>query len=268
MAFLTANPDAVVVSEIEDGLGIWEVGGYFQVKPDAVELALLSAAFGARKFTLSELPDSGWQEKVNRELAPVRAGRFVVHGSHWKDVVCCDEVPILIDASLAFGTGHHPTTGGCLEILDRLQHEGCSVRHAADIGTGTGVLAIAMTKIWRCSVLACDSDPTAVATARFNVKKNSAGSNIQCLESKGVGNSSFLEAAPFDLITANILSKPLIQLADSLIGLLKPGGMAILSGITLEQCETVCEAYAEAGADRIKKLHRDGWVTILLKRVC
>ena len=142
MEELEPEPTGVGVFEIEDGSGLWEIGGYFIEAPNEVELALLSAAYHAQGFVVSEVPDTDWVDKVRRELTPVVAGRFFVYGSHDADKIPEGSEPLLIEAAMAFGTGHHGTTQGCLEALDRLAGEGFVGRSVADIGCGTAVLAM------------------------------------------------------------------------------------------------------------------------------
>ena len=159
------TPVGVGTFEIEDGSGLWEVGAYFVEKPDETGLMLLAMAFGARPFTLSELPEIDWVAKVKRELCPVEAGRFFVYGSHDADKVPADCEPLLIEAAMAFGTGHHGTTLGCLRALDRLSEGGFQGENVADIGCGTAVLGMAAARIWPNPVMVSDIDEVAVDVA-------------------------------------------------------------------------------------------------------
>ena len=259
-------PDATVISEIEDGSGVWEVGGYFATRPESSSLALLAAAFGAREFVLSELPDIDWVGKVNRQLAPVRSGRFVVHGSHSRIAAAAGELPILIEASLAFGTGHHATTTGCLQTLDLLRRQGVEVQSAVDLGCGTGVLAVAMAKLWNCSVFASDNDPTAVEIAHHNCAANQVSGRVSCIVAEGLRHREY-EDTKFDLIAANILSEPLKSLAPSIARCVRSRGHLVLSGIVSEQAATVIRAYQECGVNSIRLLVRDSWATLLLRKL-
>ena len=172
MEELTPEPTGVGVFELEDDSGLWEVGGYFTETPDAAGLALLAAAYGAQPFVVSELPETDWVAHVKRELSPVEAGRFFVYGSHDADKVPADRIPLLIEASMAFGTGHHGTTLGCLRALDRLIAQGFEARKVADIGCGTAVLAMAAARVWDGDMLASDIDAVAVEVAEANLKAN------------------------------------------------------------------------------------------------
>src|SRR5690349_7521927 len=145
---LDPPPFAVGHFEIEDGSGLFEVGAHFEDEPDAIALELLAAVHGARSWTVSEVPDVDWVAKVRRDLPPVEAGRFFLHGSHDADKVPPNRVPLLIEAAMAFGTGHHGTTLGCLRVIDRLEAEGFRPRNVADVGAGTAVLAMAAAQAW------------------------------------------------------------------------------------------------------------------------
>ncbi|MEM9494317.1 MAG: 50S ribosomal protein L11 methyltransferase, partial [Myxococcota bacterium] len=154
-------PSGLGIFEVEDGSGLWEVGGYFTSKPDPAALALLAAAFDAKPFAVSKLDDRDWVAEVRRELSPVEAGRFTVHGGHDAHRVGPHRLGLRIEAAMAFGTGHHGTTRGCLILLSRLMQRGVKARRVADIGCGTGVLAMAAARAWRVPVVATDLDAVA-----------------------------------------------------------------------------------------------------------
>ncbi len=261
---LSPEPTGVGVSEIEDGLGLWEVGGYFEAEPDEAGLALLVVMHGARPFTVSELPDEDWVAKVKRELTPVEAGRFFVYGSHDADKVPDDCCPLLIEAALAFGTGHHGTTLGCLRALDRLIEGGFTGRSVLDLGCGTAVLAMAAARMWQGTILASDIDEVAVDVARTNVKANNLSGQIECIEAEGLSHPRLKEAAPFDLIFANILKGPLISLAPGISAALAENGYVILSGILNEQADEVVEVYSRCGNNLIDRIMIGEWTTIIL----
>ena len=196
MENLMPEPTGVGVFEIEDGSGLWEVGGYFTEMPDDTALALLSAAMGAKPFVVSELPETDWVAHVKRELSPVAAGRFFVYGSHDADKVPDGVEPLLIEAAMAFGTGHHGTTLGCLRALDRLAAGGFEGRHVVDIGCGTAVLAMAAARIWPAPVLASDIDEVAVEVARSNVAANGLEDRVTCVEAAGFDHPALRSAGP------------------------------------------------------------------------
>ncbi|KAJ02124.1 50S ribosomal protein L11 methyltransferase [Sulfitobacter mediterraneus] len=265
MERLEPEPTGVGVFEMEDGSGLWEVGGYFEEAPDETALALLATAMGAKPFVVSELPETDWVAHVRRELAPVEAGRFFVYGSHDADKVPEGREPLLIEAAMAFGTGHHGTTLGCLRALDRLANDGFHGRNVADIGCGTAVLAMGAARIWPETVLASDIDEVAVDVAAANVLANGLEGRVKCVEAAGFDHPDLAAAAPFDLVFANILKGPLIALAPDMAQALQPGGYAILSGILNEQADEVIEVYARSGINLVHRESIVDWTTLTLR---
>jgi len=263
---LVPEPTGVGVFEIEDGSGLWEVGAYFVEAPDGVGLALLSAAFDAKPFVVSELPEVDWVSHVKRELAPVQAGRFFVYGSHDADKVPDGSVALLIEAAMAFGTGHHGTTLGCLRALDALILDGFVGENVADIGCGTAVLAMAAARVWPNPVLASDIDLVAVDVARANVKCNNLQGQVNCVEAAGFDAPELKQAAPFDLVFANILKGPLIGLAPEMAGSVVQDGYVILSGILNEQADEVYDVYARIGFNLVERESIVDWTTLTLKK--
>lgn len=244
---LLPEPTGVGVFEVEDGSGLWEVGGYFTEQPDAIGLDLLAAAFGAKPFAVSELPEVDWVAHVKRELAPVTAGRFFVYGSHDADNVPTGSIPLLIEAAMAFGTGHHGTTLGCLRAFDRVLSGGQEFQNVLDLGCGTAVLAMAAARTLNAQVMASDIDPVAVDVAVANLAANDMQGQVACVESMGFDAPAVQAAAPYDLIFANILKGPLMALADEMASHCAPGGVIILSGILVEQADGVIARYTDAG---------------------
>jgi len=263
---LDPAPTGVGVFEVEDGKGIWEVGGYFLDAPDDIDLALLSAAFGAGPFVVSEVPDQDWVAKVRRELPPVEAGRFFVYGSHDAALLPEGRVGLLIDAAMAFGTGHHGTTLGCLRAYDRLLNDARRFDNVLDLGCGTAVLAMAAARMGAASVLASDIDPVAVEVALANVKANRLEGRVGCVESIGFDSPVVQAGAPFDLIFANILKGPLIELAPDIAAHLASGGLAILSGLLIEQAEEIVEVYQSQGFDLQSREDLGEWSALTLCR--
>jgi ribosomal protein L11 methyltransferase len=265
MEAMNPAPEGVGCFEIEDGSGLWEVGGYFTEAPDPAELALLALAFGARPFALSELPETDWVAKVQRELHPVEAGRFLLYGSHDADRVPPGRVALLIDATTAFGTGHHGTTRGCLLALERLVVAGVVPARVADIGCGTAVLAMAAARVYpQAGVWASDIDPVAVEVATENVAANGLAGRVVCLEAAGLDAPALAAAMPFDLVFANILAGPLVALAPDIGRAVAPGGRAILSGLLVEQADSVLAAYAAAGLSLEARDDLGEWSTLTL----
>lgn len=267
MEGLDPAPTGVGVFEIEDASGLWEVGGYFSDRPDEAGLALLAAIHGAKAFAVSRLDDRDWVAQVRRELTPVEAGRFVVHGGHDTHRVPGHRIGLCIEAAMAFGTGHHGTTRGCLLLLDRLARRGHRPRRVADIGCGTGVLAMAAAALWRIPAVASDIDPVASATARENVRANKMRPWVRTARAIGTRSDLMRAGAPYDLIFANILAAPLKRLAPEIAAILTPGGHAILSGLLTRQAPGVAAVYRGHGFVVEERLTLGEWTTLGLRRV-
>ena len=266
MERLAPAPTGIGVTKVEDGSGLYEVGGYFEAEPDAAGLAVLAAAFGARPFAVSELPDVDWVAHVRRELAPVEAGRFFVHGSHDAGKVPAGKIGLLIEAAMAFGTGHHGTTLGCLRALDWLIDEGFRPERLADIGCGTAVLSMAASAQWGVAAIASDADPVAVDVAQCNVNANGLSELVTCLEATGFGHPVLDSEAPFDLIFANILKGPLIALAPDIAAASNNGGKVILSGILNAQAAEILKVYFDLGFNHSYREEIVDWTTLLLTK--
>jgi ribosomal protein L11 methyltransferase len=267
MERMDPEPTGVGVFEIEDGSGLWEVGAYFLEPPDQVMLEVLATAFGAKPFALSELPEVDWVAHVRRELSPVDAGRFFVFGSHDADKVPAGRVPLQIEATVAFGTGHHGTTLGCLLAFDHLLTEGWRPAKVVDIGCGTAVLAMAAAAtLPEALVIASDIDRVAVDVAEANVAINDLGGRIECLEAAGLDHARIRAAGPYDLVFANILKGPLIELAPSIATHLATGGRAILSGLLSVQADSVTAAYEASGLVLNNRSDIGEWSTLVLQK--
>jgi ribosomal protein L11 methyltransferase len=266
MERLVPEPTGIGVFEVEDGSGLWEVGGYFTEAPDETALMLLASAMGAKPFVISELPETDWVAHVRRELAPVEAGQFFVYGSHDADKVPDDCEPLLIEAAMAFGTGHHGTTLGCLRAVDRLANDGFVGQNVADIGCGTAVLGMAAARIWPNAVLVSDIDQVAVDVAEVNIAANDLVGRVIAVEAAGFDHPDLLAAAPYDLVFANILKGPLVALAPDMAKHLAPDGYAILSGILNEQADEIVAVYARNGINLVHREEIVEWTTLTLKK--
>ena len=264
---LTPEPIGVGVFELEDGSGLWEVGAYFSEKPDDISLALLAAVFQAEEFKISELPQIDWVSKVQRSLKPVVAGRFFVYGSHDSDKVPPDCEPLLIEASMAFGTGHHGTTKGCLLALEQLITDGFKAKNVIDVGCGTAVLAMAAARIFSANVIASDIDSVAHSVAKMNILANGLDRNIQCFEASGFAHEQIKTKNPFDLIFANILLAPLLAIATDMSKYSLSGGYVVLSGILSEQAELVVNKYTGVGFSLSNQIEIGEWVTIIFRKI-
>ncbi|MDO7556268.1 MAG: 50S ribosomal protein L11 methyltransferase [Loktanella sp.] len=264
---LMPEPTGTGIFEVEDGSGLWEVGAYFTEAPDAAGLAILASMHGVKDFLISEIPETDWVSHVRRELAPVEAGRFFVYGSHDADKVPAGRVPLLIEAAMAFGTGHHGTTLGCLRAFDRLLGEGFKGGSIIDVGCGTAVLAMAAAAVLPSKVLASDIDPVAVDVAEANVAANGLTGKVECVVAAGFDAPALKENAPYDLIFANILKGPLIGLAPEMGPAVKTGGYVILSGILNEQADAVIDVYCANGFNLVQRDSIVDWTTLTLSKM-
>lgn len=261
---LDPEPTGIGVIMLEDGRGTCEVGGYFADAPDEIALALLAAAHGAAEFTVSKLPDVDWVARVRRELAPVDAGRFRVICGSGIETVPEGRILIRIQSSMAFGTGHHGTTLGCLKALDRLARNGTIIRKVADIGCGSAVLAMAAQLACGAEVLASDVDPVAIEVARANLCANGLEDSVELVEAPGFDDARL--AGPFDLVLANILRDPLLGMAEDMAQALREGGHAVLGGILTEQADPVARRYASTGFSLRLREDIGDWSTLTLTR--
>jgi ribosomal protein L11 methyltransferase len=196
----------------------------------------------------------------------VPAGRFVVHGAHDRERVPANKLAIEIEAALAFGTGHHGTTRGCLLLLDHVL-KAYQPRRVLDLGTGTGVLGIAAAKALKIGVLASDIDPPSVKVAQENARLNETGNLVQVIRATGFSAPGFAQRGPFDLVLANILANPLRQLATPMAQHLAPGALVILSGLLTPQARGVIAAYRSRGLVPLRHLRIEGWSSLLLRKV-
>jgi ribosomal protein L11 methyltransferase len=259
----------LAITEIDEANDIHEVSVYVENADLDSTLELTASALTqagiASELAVETLPDIDWVAKSLEGLKPVRAGRFLVHGAHDRAQRRAGELAIEIEAGLAFGTGHHGTTSGCLEMLERVVRRE-QPRLALDLGTGSGVLGIAVAKLAHIPVLATDIDPIAVRVARDNARLNQTEQDISFEVAAGFHHAIFARQRAFDLIVANILAGPLMRLAPQMARQLRPGGSLILSGILDRQRNAVVAAYVGQNFRHVATLHREGWVTLHLKR--
>lgn len=249
----------------------WNIALYSETKPDetflAGHIARLASSCGiaAPLLRISQLPAKDWVSEVQKGFVPVHAGRFFVHCSTYAGIIPASHCALQINASLAFGTGEHETTSGCLLMLDRL-----SRRHRfsnmLDMGCGTGILSIAMAKTWRNQVLAADIDANAVRITKANAHANCVLPYITAIESNGYSARAIGKKAPYDLIMANILAEPLVKFAKDLRKCLKPGGVAVLSGLLHWQENRVLAAHRMQGLRLVGRLREHGWSVLVLRR--
>ena len=256
-----------------DGGRAWLMEAYFGSEPDEAAIRALIAAAAdettARAATFGMTEKRDWVANSLAGLKPVRAGRFLVHGRHDRSRVRANDVAIEIEAGLAFGTGHHGTTRGCLMHFDRLlkrRRNFLGAGRVLDVGCGAGVLAIAAAKVLRRKVWLGDIDPVAVAVANANARLNGVGAFCRAIVSRGVENQRLREAAPYDLVFANILARPLRLLAPSLAAVISADGEAIVSGLLLADVSGVLASWRAQGFDLVERIELEGWASLRLRR--
>jgi ribosomal protein L11 methyltransferase len=254
------------VAAFEGADGCWNIEIHFEKPPDepAVRRLVQELGVDARDLTFDVIAARDWVAASLSELKPVTAGRFSVHGPHDRESIAPNRLGIEIEAALAFGTGHHGTTRGCLLALDEVVKH-TKPRRVLDIGTGTGVLAIAAAKALRVPVLASDIDPESVRIARENARLNGVAPLVECVRAAGLGAPRFRARAPFELVFANILLEPLRKMARPLTPLLAPGATVILSGLLAAQENPALAAYRPHGLTLVRRIPLGEWVTLVLR---
>lgn len=256
------------VAAFERSDGGWNVALHFANPPDEERIrALVALAAGdevSRTVIFDSIAARDWVEASLEGLAPVPASRFIVHGRHDRARVPPNKLGIEIEAALAFGTGHHGTTRGCLLLLDDVLHSKMP-RRILDLGAGTGVLAIAAAKALRRNVLASDIDQRSTAVARENAVSNGVRNLVQSICATGFSAPLFRARAPFDLVLANILANPLRQMAPAMARHLAPDAMVILSGLLPQQTRSVIATYRAQGVVLIRQIRIDGWCSLLMQ---
>ncbi|HUU67217.1 MAG TPA: 50S ribosomal protein L11 methyltransferase [Methyloceanibacter sp.] len=264
----TEEPQALSVSYFDLGNGQYEVSALYGELPpeDALTVLIAKAAEGdaVTKLRLEEMANQDWVTLSQGQRGPVRAGRFVIHGSHDRDTIPRGRFAIEIDASNAFGTAHHASTRGCLLALHELAKRG-RPDLVLDLGTGSGVLAIAAARTFDRPVVATDNDPVAVAIAADNARKAGVSQQVHAVVAEGFAHKALRRVRP-DLILANILARPLFGLAPAMAKSLQPGGIAILSGLTADQARAIEARYCSHGFIPEKRIILDGWATLVLGR--
>jgi ribosomal protein L11 methyltransferase len=262
--------------------GEWRVEGFADHPPDraAIEAMLEVAALGHASafagtdpFTglvIERVPDQDWLAINQASFPPLRIGRYFIYGSHHKGGVPAGAIGLRIDAAAAFGTGEHATTRGCLLALDHLARyrsaRGRRFLKVLDMGTGTAILAMAASRSWAVPVLACDIDAGSLRVAGLNLRVNGRRGRVRLFHSDGYTNRLIRREAPFDLVTANILARPLMQMAADLAAVLAENGIVVLSGLLVRQVPAVLSAHRAAGLTLRRRIMIDGWATLILAR--
>jgi ribosomal protein L11 methyltransferase len=259
-----------VIAAFEGPGGRWHITVHFAEPPDQTSIReLVGIAAGdeaARAIAFDTVEARDWVRATLDQLVPVRAGRFMVHGRHDRAKVAPNRLGIEIEAALAFGTGHHGTTRGCLELLDDVL-KAYRPRRVLDLGTGTGVLAIAAAKALRIGLLASDIDPLSVRVARDNARLNGVGDLVTTIRATGFSAPQFARRGPFDLVLANILANPLRQMATPMASHLEPSALVILSGLLPPQAQSVIAAYRSRGLVLERHIQVEGWSSLLMRHV-
>ena len=247
----------------------WLVEIYFGHEPDEVEVRrLVATACGdelSASATFSRVEQRDWVAASLEGLEAVREGRFVIHGSHGRARVGVGDIGIEIEAALAFGTGHHGTTRGCLAALNAVARRRLP-RRILDVGTGTGVLAIAAARRWKLPVAAGDIDPIAVTTAAANARANRASPFVRPVLAKGTAQQQLRAGGPYDLVFANILARPLKALAPAVRPLVAHGGEIVLSGLLGGDVPGVVSAYRTQGFVLTRRRDLEGWATLMMRK--
>jgi ribosomal protein L11 methyltransferase len=275
--------EAMASSSGPEDNGCWSLELHFREPPDEERMRTLigSAAGGsvAERVRFERLPPADWVRKSLTDLRPVPVGRFVVHGSHDRGRIPVNRIAIEIEASLAFGTGHHASTQGCLLAIDLLMKRArrkrrANARHPSrsrrepmlDVGTGSGVLAIAAAKAFRRRVFASDVDTRSVAIARENARLNRVAHFVDVLRAAGLKHRAFRARSPYELIVANILLHPLREMATEIAQLAGPNAHVVISGLLVAQATAALARYRARGLVLARRIALDGWTTLVLQR--
>jgi ribosomal protein L11 methyltransferase len=256
--------EALSSFEVDDGKA-WKIEVFGEIEPDAAAVETAVQAFGDFKAEIARVPEKDWVAESQRGLPSLTAGPFFIHGSHHQGKLPAGKIVFEIDAGMAFGTGRHETTRGCLLALARLAKDGFKAKKPLDVGTGTGILAFGMARLFKVPVIGGDNDKDSVRVARENAALNGLKRAVKILNSDGYKAAAIRGAAPFDLVCANILANPLIELAPALAGVLARNGRAVLSGLLRTQEKDVLAAHRALGLELDFRLRLKDWSVLVLK---
>ncbi len=256
----------------------WVVEGVTDAKPDMpyVEThiqnilkdnSLLGGDSHPYTLTSEKLPDTDWLAENRKQFPALEIAGFYIYGSHIEDPQPQDHIPLKIDASTAFGTGSHATTHGCLQALQDLKQDGFHPKTVLDVGTGTGILGMGAVRLFDCPVVATDIDQDAVEKAAYNVDLNTLQNHMAVVKADGVDDDHVAKAGPYDIVLANILAGPLMDMADTIKGSLASKGFMILSGILDHQAQDVIDTYVDGSLILKRKSTREEWATLVFQKV-
>jgi len=258
------------VSGGADDSGLAPLDVYIAAEPTEDKVRTLVSAGGkgagidAPEFSIEAMPDIDWVAESQKSLPSLQAGRFYIYGSHINDPPPPGRIPLLIEANVAFGTGQHETTRGCLRALSDLAKR-IHPSSALDMGCGSGVLAMAVAKLWACPVLAIDCDGPSIPVARENCRFNRVANCVRIQQGRGYRAASIGNIAPYDLIVANILAEPLVAMAQDLKRHLAPDGFAVLSGLLWHQAARVTARHRAAGLRLVTRYREGDWTTLVMQ---
>ncbi len=265
----TLYPEAAATGtlEVDEARDLWIAESWYETEPDEAMLvdALARGGFSPGDVEITALADIDWVRRSLEGLGPVEAGRFFLHGAHDRHRRPAGGIAFEVDAGTAFGTGHHGSTRGCLLALDALLKR-ARPRRVLDVGCGTGVLAIAAAKALKVRTIASDIDPEAVRVATDNARRNGASALLRTVTASGLSAPLIQRHAPYDLIFANILARPLVALAPAIAAATAPHGHVILAGLTRNQERQVLVAYRAHGLAPAFRIRLDHWSTLVLRR--
>ncbi len=260
-------PEALAVSMVEtdEARDLWRIEAIYADEPDRIGIddAMQRAGLDGNNLSITPVPQKDWVRESLAGLAPVVAGRLFVHGNHDRHLRRSGSINIEIDAGLAFGTGHHNTTRGCLVALQKVL-KAYKPKNCLDVGCGTGVLAIAACRLTGITAIASDIDEEAVTVTRDNARLNGTAHLMRCVTAIGLDHPAITAHSPYDLILANILARPLMALAPAIAAALSSSGRLILSGLTSDQVRMVRASYLAQGLCVIDTLVDDNWATLTL----
>jgi len=269
-------PPVLMTSEPDpDRPDEWRLDAYFEAEPEATAVALVRAlvpSAAARAPALEQLEAQDWVTLSQAGLEPIRAGRFFVHTPAHRADLPEGLIALEVDAGRAFGTGHHETTSGCLAALDRMKEQGLAFRNILDLGTGTGLLAFAALKLWpEALVAASDIDPVSIDVTAENAEVNGiplgrGPGQVELAVAPGMEHERLQARSPYDLIIANILAAPLIELAPAIAAALQPGGRLILAGLLDTQADAVATAYRRQGLTAAFSIEQGDWPTLAMRK--